>query len=754
VPAEQLAEQTDRAGDHSIAIGRDAIGNVLVTGNNNDVRLTLVVADQRLLASLRPAADTAVENPYRGLDAFRESDAAWFFGRTKLIQRTWILFQKLQRGADPRILPIVGTSGSGKSSLVRAGLLPELARQPMEGLESPKVLVLRPGASPLRRLAEVLARLQGADGTTEEKLAAPSAGGAYDALHRIAAALPDGDRSRLVIVIDQFEEVYTECQDSGARTAFLENLALAAAAPDKIVSVILTLRNDFAGTVKSPETFAKAVRENKVFVQAMDRDELAEAITMPARALGHPWPPALVESLVAQAEGRAGALPLLEFALKRMWADNVAGRLDEANWSSRLIEDFLVQAADVLYDTTGSESERAANQAIIRVAFLAMVQLGEGVADTRRVARLSEFVPDGTDPGHVRNVLAPFTAPEARLVTASEHEGEPSYELTHEALIGSWDRLRAWLGNVPDRTESGAIRRDLRLHRRLTTGALDWKTGGGGLLQAADLKQLERYVVSRDESDYVQASKREARRRMLMAAAPIAAVVLTIFAVAARYAYAEYVTWTANNCDLMAAERDNNVGVPGVEFNRIVTAKAIPACENAVWADASNPRLMHNLGRSYDAAGKYPEAAHWYGEAIGLDWASSQNNLGVLYLYGRGVPLDFAKGVELLRTAAERGAGKEEAAQRATANYAETDFTPLFDDDAGAARASILEKALVSRGLLKAEAVQGKWNPALSAAIEAFKAGAKLPEKGITLRVLDKLGVVDELSALFKKPRQ
>lgn len=502
-------------GERAIAIGRDALGNVLVTGDGNDVRVTLIVADQRLLSSygVSPPPGQPIENPYRGLDAFREADAAWFFGRAKLTRRMWVLFQTLQRGSDARILAVVGASGSGKSSLVRAGFLTELARQPMEGLESPKVLVLRPGPAPLRRLAEVLGHLDGTGAAIEDRLAARSDTGRFDALHRIAMALPDAGRSRLVLVIDQFEELYTECKDTAARTTFLENLALAVSAPDKLVSVILTLRNDFAGAVKAPTAFATAVRENRLIVQAMDRDELGEAISRPAHELGYPWPPALVENLVAQTEGRAGALPLLQFALKRLWPDHVAGRLAETGWSSRLIEDFLVQAADILFETAGAtDAERAANQRSIRRAFLAMVQFGEGAADTRRVARLSDFVADGERAEHVAGVLAPFSAAEARLVTASEQEGEPTYELTHEALISSWDRLRAWLGNVPDKGESERIRAGLRLRRRLSTAAAEWKAGSGSLWRPPELELLTRYRgqadadLTTDEKAFADAS--------------------------------------------------------------------------------------------------------------------------------------------------------------------------------------------------------------------------------------------------------
>jgi TPR repeat protein len=226
---------------------------------------------------------------------------------------------------------------------------------------------------------------------------------------------------------------------------------------------------------------------------------------------------------------------------------------------------------------------------------------------------------------------------------------------------------------------------------------------------------------------------------------------------AAKYGYAEYISRTALECDLMAAETDNNVGVSGVDYDRIVTAKAIPACRSAVQVDPDNPRLMHNLARSYDASDKYQEAAFWYRKAADLDWPSSQNNLGVLFLYGRGVPLDFAKGVELLRIATERAGGRAGAAEgvkRAEANYEKTDFITLFNGEDDGLYANILERSLVAQGFLEYVDVRGKWNPALSAALEAFKKMAQLPEEGVTLRVLDKLGVVDELSAAFHKVQQ
>src|SRR5262249_49238895 len=158
-----------------------------------------------------------------------------------------------------------------------------------------------------------------------------------------------------------------------------------------------------------------------------------------------------------------GALPLLQYALEQLWPDHVAGRLAESRWSSRLIEDFVVQRADELYERSGAGPEHDVHQRIVRRAFVSMVQLGEGAADTRRVARQSEIIARRETPEAVRATLAPFASPEARLITVSESDGESTYELAHEALIGSWDRLRAWLGHVPSQTEAEAVRGELRL---------------------------------------------------------------------------------------------------------------------------------------------------------------------------------------------------------------------------------------------------------------------------------------------------
>jgi tetratricopeptide (TPR) repeat protein len=476
-----MAEVVSR--NSSVVVGRDALGNVFVTGDGNtvEVKLTVVVADNRLRASV--SESSTLQNPYRGLDAFRETDSALFFGRDDLKTRLWAKFHALQRGHAPRLLPVLGASGAGKSSLVRAGLLPELVRQPMEGMRNPTVLVLRPGTDPLQRLAEVLARLAAQYGTAPTALATSSP----DLVHSAARNIGDADH-RVVIFVDQLEELFTECTSETARCAFLASLAHAAAQHDGLVSVVFAMRNDFSGSLRTHVAFATAVREQPFRVSQMSTDQLVEAIAQPAHVLGHPWPIGLVENLVLQCEGRAGALPLLQFALKRLWSEHVAGRLADSRWSSRLIEDFVVQVADTLYEGSGAERARDAHQRIIRRAFVAMVQLGEGAPDTRRVARLSEIVAHRETDDEVRAVLVPFAAPEARLVTVSESGGEPTYELAHEVLIGSWDQLSKWLGNVTDKMQAETIRSEVRLRRRLAYAASAWQRNRDALWRPPELE--------------------------------------------------------------------------------------------------------------------------------------------------------------------------------------------------------------------------------------------------------------------------
>jgi tetratricopeptide (TPR) repeat protein len=215
---------------------------------------------------------------------------------------------------------------------------------------------------------------------------------------------------------------------------------------------------------------------------------------------------------------------------------------------------------------------------------------------------------------------------------------------------------------------------------------------------------------------------------------------LTVFGLIAVRSYGK---WTATSCDLEAAETDNEVHVPGVDFDKINSAKATPACEGALRFDPENPRLMHNLARSLDRNGQHDQAFQWYNRAAEKDFAAAENNLGVLYLHGKGTKMDLAKAVAYIGRAASHGNIE------AITNFSATDYSTLFTDDPE--WSMVLEDALVKIGSLPPASKEGKWNENLLKAIEAFKRRYNIPDSGVTLHVLQRLDVLDDLTGLIKR---
>ncbi len=522
-----------------VQVAGDASGNTVITGDGNVV---IIQATSRLEAVAAPPAALG-PNPYLGLTAFTEAER--FFGREALTQRLWEAFWALHtplpgQPVPLRLLPILGPSGCGKSSLVRAGLLPALARQPLPGLRTPRVAVLTPGAHPLEALANVLARIATQDPTPvaksrefAEELRQTTTPGAYDGLRRIAESLPDIATSPLIVLIDQGEELYSLCDDEEARLIFVSNLLHAVADRAARVSVLLTLRSDFLGQTQRHAALNQAIAAAVVLVPAMDQEELRRAIAEPARQAGQPLDAATVELLMQETAGHEGALPLLQFALMRLW-DGLAAGVAAAETHRRIggVGGALAGEAERLYAPLS-----AADQAVVRRAFLGGVQLGEGTRDTRRRVPVAELVAHGEEPQHVRAVLHLFAHPDARLLTfAAAADGTDTVEITHEVLFEHWQTLRDWLA---------ARRDDLRLHRRLTEAAghwaaahrpdgLLWRPPDLDLLQA--LQQRAGSDMTATEVAFWQASAgREQRTQRLKRLAVAALVGLTLAAAGAVY---------------------------------------------------------------------------------------------------------------------------------------------------------------------------------------------------------------------------
>lgn len=424
--------------------------------------------------------------PYLGLLAFQREDRKNFFGREELTEKLrgemWDLL--MGRAGAPRILLLLGPSGCGKSSVARAGLLPALED------EGVRAAVLTPGERPIEALARALLSLYGPRQgpqdfallqETRERLARPDLRGDLDGLRLFAQSLPG--TPLLCVLVDQFEEIYTQCADGRERDVFVDLLRCAAGEGAGQVAVVLTLRSDFWGEVygRHPALSRAATVE---VVRAMKPDEQRRAITEPAARAEAPLDDTTAELILEQATGGEGALPQMEYTLLLLWEAMRQGRRPEDEL--RRLEGVggaVALRAQEVYDGLAVEEPLA------RRVFLGLVQLGEGARATRRRVEVSRLGARGEKGEKVMEVLQRFA--EARLVTLSWDEGakEAVAELAHEALLDRWGTLKEWL-------EKG--RDDLRALRRLEEAAREWQRQGRDedlLWRGAALEQLRAFVA-------------------------------------------------------------------------------------------------------------------------------------------------------------------------------------------------------------------------------------------------------------------
>jgi WD40 repeat protein/DNA-binding SARP family transcriptional activator len=421
--------------------------------------------------------------PFLGLATFDAAHAEYFFGRERLVA------ELVARLVGSPLLAVVGPSGSGKSSAVRAGLLPALASGVLPGSEDWSHALVRPGAHPLAKLER---------------------------------ALPEGG-GRTVLVVDQFEELFTVCRDEDERADFIGELVELAEDRDQRVQVVVAMRADFYGRCARYDRLARLVGANQVLVGPMRRDELRRAIVEPARRVGLRVEPSLTDALIVDVLDEPGGLPLLSAALLEQWRERDGHVMRRAAYErTGGVRGAVGRLAEATY-TRLSEPERTAARRIL----LRLADAGEDETTfVRRRVPLDELEP-GRDE-HAAAALAALT--DSRLVTADDE----TLEVAHEALLREWPRLRAWL-------EEDAEGR--RLHQHLIHAARDWEAGGrdrgelyrGARLAAAldwaaghgsDLNELEREFLgeSRGEAEHEAQHQRRTNRRLRALLAGFAAL--------------------------------------------------------------------------------------------------------------------------------------------------------------------------------------------------------------------------------------
>ena len=490
-PANDLNIDQKLTGNQNQIIGQ-AVSSTIFNVTGGQITIYPSQLDRPTPAVSEPSTSAIGANPYKGLLAFQETDGDRFFGREKEIKILWEKLSLLHEEPErTSILPIYGPSGSGKSSLARAGLIPELARRPLPGRDRARVAILIPGTYPLEALAAVLARVATDDLTPVAKtrefateLAKPNAAGKYDGLRRIVNVLPETHVSPLILLVDQFEEIYTLCHDSDQRDRFVENLLQAAAEEAQQMLIIITLRSDFLGEIQKQPALNRLFSEQGFLVPAMGEAELRQVIAKPAELAGHPLDEATIYLLVEDTVGREGALPLLQSALSRIWE-----KLTEGVQPNQTVEQMggvggaLADVAQGVYDSL-NETE----QAIARRVFLGLVQLGEGTRDTRRRVAVDCLISHQDDPEQVKQLIDRFAEPGFRLITCStDRNGVETAEITHEALLDHWRSLNDWLDQN---------RGDLLFQRRLQAYVQHWARHDrpqGSLWRTLEFDLLEQY---------------------------------------------------------------------------------------------------------------------------------------------------------------------------------------------------------------------------------------------------------------------
>lgn len=477
-------------------------------GDFRGATITIVgAAEAREIEEQPPAPG---ESPYKGLQYFEEADADHFFGRELLTA------QVVGRLHDERFLTVIGASGSGKSSLVRAGVIPALrgGQRLADGALPPansgrwSIVVMTPSAHPLEALAAAL--VTGGESLTA--VAEVQRALAQDPSSLAVAArtlLSRQSRPHLLLVVDQFEEIFTLCRSAEERRAFIDNVVAAVdAGGGNPITIFLTLRADFYAQCAQYDGLRQLLSRHQEYIGAMSRQELGSAIVQPA-ALGN-WriQEGLVEQMLDDVGDEPGALPLLSHALLETWVRRRGRTMTLSSYrESGGVRGAIAQTAESIFQQRLTVEQRP----IARMIFLRLTELGETedgeTPDTRRRVTFSELITRATDPAMLDAVLSILI--EARLVTTDilPPDETRAVEVAHEALIREWPTLRQWLEQ--DRTA-------LIQHRQLTADANDWlklERDPGALYRGARLTQMLEWVesfpdpLSLVEQEFLEASQ-------------------------------------------------------------------------------------------------------------------------------------------------------------------------------------------------------------------------------------------------------
>jgi serine/threonine protein kinase/energy-coupling factor transporter ATP-binding protein EcfA2 len=475
-----------------------------------------------------PALDFEPRNPYKGLRAFTQNDRADFFGREALVQELLVWMKQMVRlptatarderdpqassdargGSVPyeashaRFLAVVGPSGSGKSSLVMAGLLPKLRDGAFPGSEQWVYLgPMVPGKQPLETLAQLLATYFPEKGQEAVSEVLRRDGGF--GLHQLGLALVRQPETRVVLTIDQFEELFSSDVSEQERMHFIQVLVTAATEPQGAVIVLLTLRADFYDRPFAYPALGRLIQQQQCAVLPMSIEDLRAVIERPAFLpdVRLTFDEDLVGDLLFDLHSQAGALPLLEFALDQLFVHRREHRLTRVAYQEiGGVRGALSRHAESTYTALLSDKHRR----LARLLFVRLVQPGaEGQEPLRRRADTSEFILENSEQTRLlREVIDAFLT--ARLIIVNQQAQTSTLEVSHEALIREWPRLANWLQEA---------REDMQLQQTMIDDVIEWERRGkpkDRLYRGSQLKESlawqRRNLASGSEAAFLRAS--------------------------------------------------------------------------------------------------------------------------------------------------------------------------------------------------------------------------------------------------------